>query len=189
MNQAAHKTLIIGGARSGKSQHAVELAQKANASPVLIATAQAGDAEMAARIARHKAERPTGWQVVEEPLRLAEALGLWAHPKRIVVVDCATLWLCNLIESGADVAMAREGLIEAARQVCGPVVFVSNEVGLGIVPGTELGRLFRDEQGILNQTLARVCDTVVFMAAGLPLHLKPSQALPAAGVGQSRPSE
>jgi len=169
-----NSTLVLGGARSGKSRHALDLAAASRLDPVLIATARAGDEEMLARIARHKSERADGWRVIEEPLLLMETLTDWAAPDRIVLVDCLTLWLCNLMEAGVDVDKSSEGLASAVSRLGGPVIFVSNEVGLGIVPATELGRNFRDAEGWLNQAMARSCDQVTLMVAGLPLSLKSS---------------
>ena len=167
-------TLVLGGARSGKSRHALGLAAAWRLEPVLIATAEAGDAEMADRIARHKFEREEGWRVIEEPLRLREALSDWVRIDRVVVVDCLTLWLCNLMEAGVDLRDASRDLASAAVRLSGPAIFVSNEVGFGIVPATELGRNFRDAQGWLNQAMAQACDEVTLMVAGLPLSLKSS---------------
>ncbi len=164
-------TLVLGGVRSGKSRHAETLVREAGGG-IYLATAQALDAEMAARIARHRAERGAGWITIEEPLELADALARHAQGGRPVLVDCLTLWLSNLM--GAQRAIAHEvgQLLTALQAVRGPVVLVSNEVGLGIVPDNALARAFRDEAGRLNQAVARVADRVVFLAAGLPLVLK-----------------
>ncbi len=170
-------TLILGGARSGKSRYALELAASYGGRLVLVATAQAGDAEMAMRIARHRADRPAEWEVVEEAVNIAAVLAERAKPGNVTVVDCMTLWLCNLMEVGRDPEGATDELLAALARATGPVVIVSNETGLGIVPGTPLGRGFRDAQGLLNQALAGVCDRVLLMVAGLPLRLKPGQDL------------
>ncbi len=167
------RLLILGGARSGKSRFAQQLAEKAAGNKIYLATAEAGDAEMAERIKAHRRERGAGWETVEAPLRLAESLGQQADTD-IVVVDCLTLWLSNVMLAGQDVDAAIAGLAEAIRKVNYPLVLVSNEVGLGIVPENLLGRRFRDWQGILNRVMAETCDGVVFMAAGCPLLLKPS---------------
>jgi len=171
------RVLVLGGARSGKSRIAQQLAEASRALPVLIATAQGFDDEMRERIAHHRAERAPSWQTHEVPIDLADALRAHAGPGRVVVVDCLTLWLSNVMLDGRDAA--REGglLIETLKTVEGPVVLVSNEVGQGIVPSTALGRSFRDEQGRLNQRIADVCDAVVFVAAGCPLLLKPAPRL------------
>ncbi len=168
-------TLILGGARSGKSARAEALVLEALGSgdgAVYIATAQARDEEMALRIAAHQARRGRGWQTVECPVALAEAITVRAGPGRALLVDCLTLWLSNIMLAGDDVAAARAGLVEALENAKGPVVLVSNEVGLGVVPESPLGRRFRDAAGVLNQAVARVADRVEFVAAGLPLVLK-----------------
>lgn len=165
-------TLILGGARSGKSRVAQQLAEDSGLTPLLIATATAGDEEMAERIKKHQAERGNRWRLIEEPLDLAGALGKAAAPDTAVVVDCLTLWLSNLMFKDADVEAAGDALAASLPALKGPVIFVSNEVGLGLVPETALGRAFRDTQGRLNQKLAAACENVIFVAAGLPLPLK-----------------
>lgn len=166
-------TLILGGARSGKSRHAQQLAESSGLPVTLIATGQARDAEMAARIARHRAERPADWQTVEEPLHLAQALQQATGPGRCVLVDCLTLWLMNLLEAGEAVfAAERAALLNVLPSLAGEIVFVSNEIGLGVIPLGELSRRFVDEAGWLNQDVARLADNVSFIAAGLPLVLK-----------------
>jgi adenosylcobinamide kinase/adenosylcobinamide-phosphate guanylyltransferase len=169
--------LVLGGARSGKSTHAEKLATGSlhGAPPqpaVYIATAQAGDVEMATRIMAHRARRGAGWTTIEEPLRLGEALEAAAAHGQPVLVDCLTLWLSNLMQAGADLDEAADDLVRALEGYAVPVVFVSNEVGLGIVPDTPLGRAFRDAQGRLNMRMAERADRVVLMAAGLPLIMK-----------------
>ncbi len=168
--------LVLGGARSGKSRFAQRLAEGSGARPVLIATAEAHDAEMQARIARHAAERGPDWSLVEEPLALAKALAREAAQGRIIVVDCATIWLSNLMLREADLAEASAELAEVVGRLAGPAIFVSNEVGGGIVPDNALARRFRDAQGSLNQTLARVCEAVVLMNAGIATQVKPGEA-------------
>jgi adenosylcobinamide kinase/adenosylcobinamide-phosphate guanylyltransferase len=170
--------LVLGGARSGKSafaQKAAESAQKGRSSgghPVLIATGQAFDDEMAERIARHQAERGESWTTVEAPLALAEAIS--ALPAdAVAVVDCLTLWLSNLMLDERDVAAAASELVAAVAACPARLWLVSNEVGLGLVPETPLGRRFRDEAGRLHQRLAQAVDEVYLIAAGLPLRLKP----------------
>lgn len=168
-------TLVLGGARSGKSRHAEQRVRDTGLKRIYIATAQAFDDEMAARIAHHRAQRADdGWITVEEPLALAAAIRDAARPGQAVLVDCLTLWLSNVMLSGGDIQRARDELVSAVRTCAVPLVLVSNEVGLGIVPETPLGRQFRDAQGRLNQDLAAICDNVVFIAAGLPLMLKGS---------------
>ena len=176
--------LIIGGARSGKSRHAEQRAAASGLPVRVIVTAEALDEEMSARIARHQADRPAGWGVVEAPRGLAAALAAEAAEGRCVVVDCLTLWLANLLD-GADAlppggggellpALAREraALLALIPRLPGEVIFVANEVGFGLVPETALGRLFRDEAGRLNQAVAALCERVILVAAGLPLTLK-----------------
>ncbi len=177
-------TLILGGARSGKSRHAetlcAELAAARSAELIYIATAQAFDDEMRARIDDHRARRGPEWTTIDAPLDLAEALRQHAQPNAVILVDCLTLWLTNVLLADRPVAEARADLIAALETVSGAtaadngadVVLVANEVGLGLVPETPLGRRFRDEAGILNQTVAAAADRVIFIAAGLPLILK-----------------
>jgi adenosylcobinamide kinase / adenosylcobinamide-phosphate guanylyltransferase len=174
-SQPTRSLLVLGGARSGKSRYAQKLAESSGASPVLIATARAHDAEMMARIARHAAERGPDWTLVEEPIALAAALDREARESRIIVVDCATLWLSNLLLSEADPAAAIDELARSVAGLAGPAIFVSNEVGLGIVPENALARAFRDAQGQLNQALGHACDAVVLVSAGLALQLKPAE--------------
>ena len=166
-------TLILGGARSGKSRHAQTLAEASGRAVTVVATARAGDAEMAARIARHRAERPAHWRTVEEPRALADALAGLDRADGLVLVDCLTLWLLNLLEAGEEVfRRERVALLARLPGLAGEVVLVANEVGLGVVPLGELSRRFVDEAGWLNQALARQADRVVFVAAGLPVPLK-----------------
>ena len=155
--------LVLGGARSGKSRYAQSLAEASGRQPVLIATANALDAEMAERIARHAAARDARWALVEEPVALAEALRREARADRILVVDCLTLWLSNLLLQDADLAVATRHLAQSIAGLEGPVIFVSNEVGSGIVPDNPLARAFRDAQGRLNQALAEACEAVVLV--------------------------
>jgi len=167
------RELILGGARSGKSALAARRAE-ACARVVWVATAEARDAEMAERIARHRAERPAHWQTVEEPLHLADTLRRVAGADSCAVVDCLTLWLTNLLLAGDAGLPEREtaALLDVLPTLPGRVVLVANEVGLGIVPENALARRFRDEAGRLNQRVAAVCERVTFVAAGLPLVLK-----------------
>ena len=169
--------LVLGGARSGKSAYAQSLAETCASERLYLATAAAGDEEMAARIARHRADRGQGWTTLEEPLEVASALAAEARPGRVVVVDCLTLWLSNLMLAGREPAAAIAGLARAIGDLAGPVILVSNEVGLGIVPEHRLGREFRDWQGRANREIAQACDAAVFIAAGLPVQLKPAPAL------------
>lgn len=164
--------LILGGARSGKSRLAQERAAADGRAVTVIATAEAGDAEMIERIARHRAERPDHWRTVEAPRDLAATLAREADAGRCLVVDCLTLWLANLIEEEAALAAERKTFLAALPTLPGRVLLVANELGLGLVPETPLGRRFRDEAGRLNQAVAALCARVTFVAAGLPLELK-----------------
>lgn len=167
-------TLVLGGARSGKSAHAERIALGTRLAPVYVATAQAFDDEMRARIARHRSDRAGGgWRTIEEPIDLPGAIREASTAETVILVDCLTLWLSNLMLGRHDVASAQAALLGAIDRAAGPLVLVSNEVGLGIVPETPLGRDFRDAQGRLNQALAAAVPHVVFIAAGLPLVLKP----------------
>ncbi len=163
-------TLILGGARAGKSRFAETLIEQRGAG-LYLATAEAGDAEMAARIARHRSRRGDRWATLEEPLELAATLAANAGPGRAILVDCLTLWLSNLMHAGRDVEAETRRLADAI-PCPGPVVFVSNEVGLGIVPDNALAREFRDHAGRLHQAVAARADLVLFIAAGIPLVLK-----------------
>jgi adenosylcobinamide kinase/adenosylcobinamide-phosphate guanylyltransferase len=165
-------TLVLGGARSGKSRHAEALVASQPGPCIYLATAQAGDAEMAARIADHRARRGGRWTTVEEPLDLAAALGQACGPDRAVLVDCLTLWLSNLLGAGRDVSAECERLLAVLPGLAGPVVLVSNEVGQGVVPDNALARSFIDHAGRLHQDLAAAAQRVVFMTAGLPQELK-----------------
>jgi adenosylcobinamide kinase/adenosylcobinamide-phosphate guanylyltransferase len=165
-------TLVLGGARSGKSSFAEQIVRESGLEKVYVATAVAGDAEMQSRIAHHRDRRGDGWRTVEEPLHLVEVISREAAGSRILLVDCLTLWLSNLMHAEADTAGEAKRLIAALEGATCPVVLVSNEVGLGLVPETPLGRQFRDEQGRLNQLVAATVGNVAFVAAGLPLWLK-----------------
>jgi adenosylcobinamide kinase/adenosylcobinamide-phosphate guanylyltransferase len=163
--------LITGGARSGKSARAEARARSFPGKPAYIATAEALDAEMRERIAKHRARRGDGWLERETPLELVTALretdGGGAR-----LVDCLTLWLSNLLHAGHDWAKETDALADALARQTSPVVLVTNEVGLGIVPDNALARQFRDAAGIVNQMIARAADEVEFMVAGLPMRVK-----------------
>jgi len=166
------KYLILGGARSGKSSRAQSLAEAASPQRVFIATAEALDTEMADRIARHQADRGQGWRTLEVPLDLVSAIKANEGSEEFLLIDCLTLWLSNLFHHERDMAAETDALCEALSQSNCSIALVSNEIGLGLVPETSLGREFRDAQGRLNQRVAKVCDQVEFVAAGLPLKLK-----------------
>ena len=170
--------LILGGSRSGKSALAEQRAQDSGLPVIYLATATAGDAEMAARIAHHQARRPTHWQVIEEPVYLSKILQQHAAVDRCVLVDCLTLWLTNLLchENPAYLAQEKNRFLEVLPSLPGQIILVSNEVGMGIVPLGELSRRFSDEAGCLNQAVARICARVTLSVAGLPFTLKPTPA-------------
>ncbi|MGV8996131.1 MAG: bifunctional adenosylcobinamide kinase/adenosylcobinamide-phosphate guanylyltransferase [Parvibaculaceae bacterium] len=163
-------TLLLGGARSGKSRHAEELATSFAAPWTYVATSEISDDEMRERISEHKARRGAGWRTVEAPLDLAGAIT--AADGNAVLVDCLTLWLSNLMHADVDIEAATAELEVALAHAHVPVFLVSNEVGLGIVPDNALARRFRDEAGRLHQRLAARADRVLFMVAGLPMVVK-----------------
>ena len=165
-------TLVLGGARSGKSRFAESLVESHDGSHAYIATAHAGDAEMAERIRRHRARRGVGWTNIEEPLDLPGAVLSATRDGAAVLADCLTLWLSNLMAAGLDIEDRTATLIQALPRLGGPVVFVSNEVGLGIVPDNALARAFRDHAGRMHQTIAAAADRVYLVTAGLPQLLK-----------------
>lgn len=164
-------TLILGGARSGKSQFAENLANN-RSDKLYLATAQVRDEEMQNRIQIHQNRRDETWQTMEEPLEIAAILKHEMKPERVILVDCLTLWLSNVMESDKSLDQECENLLKAIENPSGHIIFISNEVGLSIVPENKLAREFRDNQGILNQRLAKRADNVVFIAAGLPIYLK-----------------
>ena len=186
------KELIFGGARSGKSLLAEQRALASGRHVVYLATAQAGDGEMARRIEHHRARRPVDWGCAEEHLRLAVKLRELAAPDTCILIDCLTLWLSNLLFAGPAAAQAEAGLavdcpvlrketdalIALLPDLPGHIILVSNEVGWGIVPMHPVSRLFADEQGRLNQRVAAACDQVTLVAAGLPLLLKTAAVPP-----------
>lgn len=164
-------TFVLGGARSGKSAHAETLIKAHPAPWIYIATAQAYDAEMTERIGLHRARRQAGWETVDAPLDLVGALNA-APAERPVLVDCLTLWLSSHMLAGDDVEAECRRLTDVLSRPRGPWFAVSNEVGLGIVPDNALGRRFRDAAGRLNQDVAAIADTVLFMVAGLPMRVR-----------------
>jgi adenosylcobinamide kinase/adenosylcobinamide-phosphate guanylyltransferase len=166
----ARLTLVLGGARSGKSRYAEALITALPPPWIYAATGQAFDAEMAERIAAHQARRSAGWTTVETPRDLAATLA--AHAGAPILVDCLTLWLSNLMMAEAAIEAQFDGLEQALARAAAPVVLVANEVGSGIVPDNPLARRFRDLQGWLNQRIAAQADRVILLVAGLPLFVK-----------------
>ncbi|VAW60334.1 Adenosylcobinamide kinase / Adenosylcobinamide-phosphate guanylyltransferase [hydrothermal vent metagenome] len=168
------KQLILGGARSGKSRYAEEIAGKSGKKVIYIATATARDREMRQRISLHQQQRPAHWQLVEEPLNLAQVLHEHDQTGNCLLVDCLTLWLSNCLAAGDENRLRQQQLELLTRvvELKSELLLVSNEVGQGIVPMGELSRKFVDESGRLHQRLAQVCDRVVFITAGLPQILK-----------------
>jgi adenosylcobinamide kinase / adenosylcobinamide-phosphate guanylyltransferase len=173
----ATKSLILGGARSGKSRLAEQLAGESGLAVTYIATATAGDEEMHRRIVAHRTHRPVDWRIIEEPTRLASVLEEHAAPDRCLLVDCLTLWLTNLLLASTPECFAdeRAALLETLPRLPGRILLVSNETGMGVMPLGELTRRFCDEAGWLHQEIAVVCEQVVLTVAGLPLYLKGTQ--------------
>jgi adenosylcobinamide kinase/adenosylcobinamide-phosphate guanylyltransferase len=171
------RVLVLGGARSGKSRLALDLAERSGLAKVLIATAEAFDDEMRIRILHHRRERDSTWRVREEPYALPDAVVQESGTNRVVVVDCLTLWLSNLMLAGGHADDAAAALSAALGEAKGPVILVSNEVGQGIVPATPMGRGFRDAQGRLNRQAAAACDAVIAVTAGCPILVKPAPPL------------
>lgn len=174
MSGSGERILVLGGARSGKSAYAESLAEKWMGPRIFIATAQAHDEEMAARIKAHRERRGEGWTTVGALLDLPGALRDAAHKDTFVLIDCLTLWLTNVMLAELDCYSVVSELIEVLSNAPGTIVLVSNEVGSGIVPDNELARRFRDVAGQTNQRVAQAADGVVLVTAGLPMVLKPS---------------
>lgn len=174
MSERTNKiTFVIGGARSGKSSFALNRASELPGEKVYIATAQAFDAEMSDRIARHKEERNSDWDTVEEPLGIAETIKGMSDNYKVIVIDCLTLWLSNLLLADKEIEREIDAFISSLFTLHSSRVFiVSNEVGMGIVPENELARRFRDLSGQLNQKMAAAADEVYLVAAGIPVKIK-----------------
>ena len=174
--RAVHSShLVLGGARSGKSRYAVEQAAQSGGRVAVLATARALDGDMASRIVRHRAERPARWSTLEEPQDIVAACRRAAAAHDLIIVDCATVWVANLMERGDDdtaVLAAADELAKLQREHLLSLLIVSNEVGEGVHPATELGRRFRDLLGFVNQRLASAADRVTLMVAGLPMTVK-----------------
>jgi len=169
--KATKLTLVLGGARSGKSRYAESLITALPAPWIYIATAQAADAEMAERIAAHRQRRATGWHTIEAPHEIAKAIAQ-SPPGLPLLVDCLTLWLSNRMLADADMDVEIDRLEQALMRRTSAIALVANEVGLGIVPDNPLARRFRDLHGSLNQRMATIADHVVLLVAGLPLSVK-----------------
>lgn len=166
--------LILGGARSGKSRFAEQAAKDSNLNVTYIATAQAFDREMQARIDHHQAQRPKHWTVIEEPLYLAECLMRVNEPNQLILVDCLTLWMSNLLMHENAELQSQEclKLLEVLPTLQSELILVSNETGLGVIPMGEISRKFVDESGRLHQQLGQIAEKVVFCVAGFPMMLK-----------------
>jgi adenosylcobinamide kinase/adenosylcobinamide-phosphate guanylyltransferase len=165
--------LVLGGARSGKTGFAEQLAMRAGSSPVYLATAEALDGEMRERVRTHQQQRAGRFETIEEPLALSETLIRVSRDYDVILVDCLTLWITNLLGAGADVAVAVEELVATLGEIQDSrIILVSNEVGLGIVPDNAMARSFRDLAGSTHQRLAEICEDVYFIVAGLPMVLK-----------------
>jgi adenosylcobinamide kinase / adenosylcobinamide-phosphate guanylyltransferase len=165
-------TLVLGGARSGKSRFAESLVSESGLAPVYIATGQALDDEMRRRIASHKMRRGEQWRTVEEPVALAEALLRESGPESVVLVDCLTLWISNLMMENADIGEAIDRLVRSLTDLSCAMILVANEVGLGIVPENRMAREFRDHAGVLNQRIAAIARQVYLVTAGIPMRIK-----------------
>ncbi len=170
-------TLVLGGARSGKSRFAESLVERA-LEPVYLATAEPLDSEMSARIRAHRERRGQRWRTVEEPLELAQVLCEHTGAERAVLVDCLTLWVSNLLHAQRDLDAEVELLLQSTAAFKGPVVFVSNEVGMGIVPENRLARQFRDHIGVVHQRLAERAEHVYLVVAGIPVIIKEPRSSP-----------
>jgi adenosylcobinamide kinase / adenosylcobinamide-phosphate guanylyltransferase len=176
---ANEKILVIGGCRSGKSRHALSLAEAAGPRRIFVATCVPRDDEMRDRVARHRQERSAAWRTLEIPVELAGAIDAHGASADVMLIDCLTLWLNNLLmetEDGDRLRQHIDRLAEAVRRAPGSLVLVSNEVGAGIVPENRLARLYRDLAGWTNQAVAAVCDRVVWTVAGIPVTIKPDRS-------------
>ena len=177
----AFNTLILGGAQSGKSKYALRLGEeyikattnKGTARGLYVATAQPLDQEMEGKIQRHRLERGPQWETVEEPTEIPNIIRQCSGTYPVILVDCLTLWMSNLMKYKPNsIEQSARDLFDALSETTGPTIMVSNEIGLGLVPGEAMGRKYRDLAGRLHQRLAEICDTVILVVAGLPLELK-----------------
>lgn len=174
IQSSATSFLILGGARSGKSRYAEALATAENKEVIYIATANILDHEIQERVAHHQQNRPDSWETVEEPLHLADTLSKHASTEKVLLVDCLTMWITNLLSEKNEAYLQTEveKLLKQVGNLTGTIIFVSNEVGMGIIPMGELTRKYVDEAGRLHQQLAQSVDNVTLMVAGLPLSIK-----------------
>ena len=172
MTDGPRTILVLGGARSGKSRHAQRLAENWSGEHVFIATAQALDEEMHDRISRHRADRDARWRTVEALTDLPDTIRAEDGGRRVLLVDCLTMWLSNLLLADADLDAAGDALVAALAGSRSRIVLAANEVGFGIVPDNALARRFRDAAGFLNQRVAAMCDATDLVVAGMPLRLK-----------------
>ncbi len=182
MTVVHHSQLVLGGARSGKSRYALEQARQIGGSVAVVATARALDPDMAERIARHRAERPAGWTTLEDPRDIVAAARRAAASHDLLVIECVTVWVANLMERGDDdtaVLAAADDLAKLMRERLASFIIVSNEVGAGVHPPTALGRRFGDLLGFVNQRLAAAADRVTLMVAGIPMTVKDTPLSPA----------
>ncbi len=168
----AKSTLILGGARSGKSRYAEKLAYDSSLNLIYLATAEIRDDEMRERVEHHKADRAGRWDTIEEPIEIPKVIQKHSKIDNVILIDCLTIWLSNLMEAGKNLEAGINSLVDTIKDAEGHVILVSNEVGQGIVPANALARTFRDEAGRLNQVIASAADEVISITAGLPLTLK-----------------
>jgi len=166
---------VLGGSRSGKSTHAESLADAAGSNPIYIATAEIFDQEMKARIELHRERRGPQWQLVEAPLDLPEALTKADNPDNVILIDCLSVWITNVLVHERDTDTACRAMLDSLTNCSGHVILVASETGLGIIPENKLSRQFRDANGRLNQAVAAVANEVFFVAAGIALRIKPQQ--------------
>lgn len=179
MRGTTRTTLIVGGCRSGKSSHALQLANAHAMKKIFIATCVPRDEEMQARVRRHRNERDDTWQTLEIPVEITTAIRDHSETDTVILVDCLTLWISNIMLESADMDAIQARVADLAlamEDARGPIILVSNEVGLGVVPDNALARLFRDAAGFANQTIAAACDRVIWTVAGIPVTIKGAAA-------------
>lgn len=174
LTQPPSAHLVLGGARSGKSRYAESLAKQSGQNVVYVATAQALDGEMDDRILQHQKDRPDHWQTIEEPLNLAKTITEFSQADVVVLVDCLTLWLMNVMHHEYDLTLTVDELLQALQEAKGQVILVSNEITMGVVPMGELSRNYVDNLGRLHQQVASQAQRVTLMVAGIPMSVKPS---------------